>query len=123
MDSRIFEDLARGVLSKYFQADLQPRIVKGVNKRFDFVSPDFKIIGDAKYFALVRGTRLPPAKFSVIAEYVWLLEKTSAEIKFLAFGNDRRVAEWWIKKYGDLLNGIHFFYIDNSGAIFNLLEN
>jgi hypothetical protein len=50
-------------------------------------------VGDAKYYTLVGGKRLLPAKFSVIAEHVWLLEKTEALGTSLVFGNERRVPE------------------------------
>jgi len=55
---------------------------------------------------------IPPAKFSVIAEYVWLLEKTNAATKFLVFGNDRRVPETWLTFYGNLIDNIDFFFLD-----------
>jgi hypothetical protein len=73
-----FEEFARRVFSQYFGVSLSEGQVPGVPKLFDFVSPDGSIVGDAKYFTLVGGRRLPPAKFSVIAEHVWLLEKTGA---------------------------------------------
>ncbi len=76
LTSRAFEKLARAVMSKHFGVPLTPGLVPGVPKRFDLVSPSKDIIGDAKYLTLVRGQRRPSAKFSDIAEYVWLLEKT-----------------------------------------------
>ncbi|MCK5582489.1 MAG: hypothetical protein KAI33_01800, partial [Elusimicrobiales bacterium] len=75
---------------------------------------DGSIIGDAKYFTLVHGRSLPPAKFSVIAEHVWLLEKTKAKRKFLVFGNDKRVPEEWLKRYGNLVKNIVFYFIDDE---------
>lgn len=92
LSPRAFEELAQAVMSDHLGAPLAPGQVPGVPKEFDLVSPDQDIVGDAKYFTLVRGQPLPPAKFSVIAEYVWLLEKTSASIKFLVFGKRRQTA-------------------------------
>lgn len=43
----------------------------------------------------VGGQHLPPAKFSIIAGHVWLLEKTGAANKFLVFGNDVEVLKRW----------------------------
>jgi hypothetical protein len=60
------------------------------------------VVGDAKYFTRVGGVGLPPAKFSIIAEHVWLLEKTGAPTTFLVFGNDRQVPIRWLERYGDL---------------------
>jgi hypothetical protein len=61
LSPRAFEDLARLVMSNYFGVLLKPGQVSGVPKEFDLVSPDGSIVGDAKYFTLVRGQRLPPA--------------------------------------------------------------
>jgi hypothetical protein len=36
---------------------------------------------------------LPAAKFSIVAEHIWLLEKSGASTKFLVFGNQREVPE------------------------------
>lgn len=69
----------------------------------------------------MKGTGIPPAKFATIAEYVWLLEKTNAEHKFLVFGNDRRVPEWWLERYGNLLNGVDFYFLDKD-SILHLLN-
>ncbi|MFN2242037.1 MAG: hypothetical protein ACK2U2_07105, partial [Anaerolineae bacterium] len=80
---------------------------------WDMVSPDGDIVGDAKYFTLVHGQRLPPAKFSVIGEHVWLLEKTEAPTTFLVFGNDRQVPEL----YGSLVAGVSFFFLDDEGDL------
>lgn len=88
-----FEDLARSVMNAHFGVPLVTEQVPGVPKEFDLVSPDGSIIGDAKYFTLVQGQRLPPAKFSVIAEHVWLLKKTRASVRFLVFGNQREVPQ------------------------------
>ena len=81
-----FENFARRVMSEHFGTQLRKGRVSGIPKEFDMVSADCKIVGDAKYFTMVRGVFIPPAKFSVIAEHVWLLEKTTATHKFLVFG-------------------------------------
>ena len=112
-----FEELARQVFNQYFGVSLTERQVSGVPKLFDFVSPDGSIVGDAKYFTLVGGHRLPPAKFSVIAEHVWLLEKTGANTKFLVFGNDREVPVRWLARYGALVSSVRFFFMDDGGEI------
>ena len=105
-----FEALAQRVMSDYLGVALAPGKIPGVPKKFDLVSLGQDVIGDAKYFTLVRGKRLPPAKFSIIAEYVWLLEKTRAMVTFLVFGNDRRVPELWLKRYGHLSSGVDFYF-------------
>ncbi len=112
-----FETLARRVLSDYYAVDLIPASLAGIAKLFDFVSPDRRIVGDAKYFSLVGGVGLPPAKFSIIAEHVWLLEKTSAPTTFLVFGNDRAVPLRWLARYGVLASSVAFFFVYDDGTL------
>lgn len=109
-----FEALARRVLSRHFGVPLAAGRVTGVPKLFDLVSPDGAVVGDAKYYTLVGGERLPPAKFSVIAEHVWLLEKTQAARRFLVFGNDARVPRLWLERYGHLAAGVTFFFLHDD---------
>ena len=111
-----FEKLAQIAMSAFFQTALAPRQVPGVPKMFDLVSTDNRIVGDAKFYTLVRGVGLPPAKFSVIAEHVWLLEKANADRRFLVFGNDRRVPEEWLKRYGHLARDVEFYFIADDGV-------
>lgn len=114
MTSEQFEELCRVELSKYFGVPLSKGKVSGIPKEFDMVSSDGDIVGDAKYLTMVRGEKIPPAKFSVIAEHVWLLEKTSSRHKFLVFGNDRRVPIEWLKRYGHLVENVRFFFLNTK---------
>jgi len=117
-----FEELARSVMSEHFGVPLVSGQSPGVPKEFDMVSSDGDIVGDAKYFTLVQGQRLPPAKFSVIAEHVWLLEKTQATIRFLVFGNQREVPQLWLKRYGSLVSNVKFYFLTDAGALELLTE-
>jgi hypothetical protein len=112
-----FERLARHVFETRYGLALPAGTVPGVRKKFDFVSADHRIVGDAKYYTRVRGVGLPPAKFSVIAEHVWLLEKTHAATQFLVFGNDREVPLRWLERYGSLTNGINFYFLTDDGEL------
>jgi hypothetical protein len=114
---RAFEELARGVMSDHFGVPLGPGEVPGVPKRFDLISPDKQIVGDAKYFTLVQGQRLPPAKFSIIAEHVWLLEKTGTRQTFLVFGNDPDVPKLWLARYGGLATTVAFYFLTDDGQL------
>lgn len=116
-----FEELARRVMSGYFKTRLEKRRKEGWPKEFDLVSPDYGIVGDAKYYSMVRGKNLPPAKFATIAEHVWMLESIDADIKFLVFGNDRRVPLEWIKRYGYMVKTVKFYFIDENGEVEELL--
>lgn len=112
-----FETLAGRVLSEHYGVRLAPGTVGDVHKRFDFVSHDQQIVGDAKYYTRVRGTGLPPAKFATIAEHVWLLEKTGAQNTFLVFGNDREVPLLWLKRYGNLVGDVIFYLLTDDGRL------
>ena len=120
-DAREFEEFARRVMSDYFRVKLEKRRKPGWPKEFDLVSGDYRIVGDAKYYTMVKGRRLPPAKFSSIAEHVWMLETIDADVKFLVFGNDKRVPLEWIKRYGNMVKTVMFFFIDKKGKIEKLL--
>ena len=120
-NAREFEELARRIMSKYFGVKLSKGKKPGWPKEFDLVSPDFKIVGDVKYYTMVRGTSLPPAKFATIAEHVWMLENIEADIKFLVFGNDKRVPLKWLEKYGYLVKSVKFYFINNDGKVEELL--
>ncbi len=112
-----FESLAREVCSEHYGRRLRPGRVPGVPKLFDLVSEDGSVVGDAKYYDLVRGVADPPAKFSVIAEHVWLLEKIEPRVRFLVFGNNPAVPERWLAKYGGLVKGIDFLFLKGSGQL------
>jgi len=111
-EATAFEELARRYLSEKWKVELKVRQVRFTNtcaKKFDLVSEDFRYIGDAKY---LKNIAVPAAKWSTIAEYVWLLEKTSAQHKFLVFGKDKEVAARWLERYGSLVRGVEFYFFD-----------
>lgn len=120
-DAREFEELARRIMSKYFGV----RLGKGKKpewlKEFDLVPPDFRIVADVKYYTMVRGSLLPPAKFATIAEHVWMLENIDVDVKFLVFGNDKRVPLKWLEKYGYLVKSVKFYFVNDNGTIEELL--
>ena len=116
-DWREFEKFAREKMSQYFGIQLEERKPKGSPKKFDMVSINEDIVGDAKYLTLVHRKRLPPAKFMEIAGHVWLLEKVNAKKRFLVFGNQKHVPEWWLEKYGYLVHNVEFYFIDDKGNI------
>jgi hypothetical protein len=112
-----FEALAAQILGEHYQMPLAPGVVADIRKRFDFVSADAQIVGDAKYSTLVGGERLPPAKFATIVEHVWLLEKTNAPTQFLVFGHDREAPLRWLKRYGPLAGSVQFFFLSDEGHL------
>ena len=89
--------------------------INGVEKTFDLVSEDKEYIGDVKYY---KNIKVPAAKWSTIAEYVWLLEKTNAKKIFLVFGKDVDVPKRWLKRFGPLTN-VEFYFFE-SGKLLKL---
>jgi hypothetical protein len=120
MNWREFEKQARKVMSQYFGIKLVEKNPKDFPKRFDMVSTSEEFVGDAKFLTLVHGERLPPAKFMEISGHVWLLEKVDAKKRFLVFGNQRRVPEWWLEKYGNLVQDVEFYFIDKQSKVHRL---
>jgi hypothetical protein len=104
-------------MSKFFQTTLVKKNPKGSPKKFDMVSSDEKIVGDAKFLTLVRGKKTPSAKLMEIAGHVWLLEKVSAGRRFLVFGNQSEVPKLWLRKYAQLVQNVEFYFIDETGTI------
>ena len=112
-----FQRLARGVMSQRMGGDLSPGSLPHIPKRWDMLSVTGRTVGDAKYYTLVHSKGLAAAKFSTIAEHVWLLEKTGAATAFLVFGNDRRVPEQWLERYGHLVGGVRFYFLSDEGEL------
>jgi hypothetical protein len=117
MNWKEFEELARKEMTQYFGVKLVEKNPKSFPKRFDMVSADENIIGDAKYLTLVHRRKFPPAKMMEIAGHVWLLEKVNAKTRFLVFGNQRSVPEKWLEKYGNYARNIDFYFIDDHANV------
>jgi hypothetical protein len=109
--------LARRIMSTLYSTPLEPRRIPAMPKLFDMVSADYSVVGDAKYFTMVQDERIPLAKFSVIAEHVWLLGQCQADRRFLVFGHDRRVPEEWLRRYGSLVHGVQFYFLGFDGDL------
>ncbi len=112
-----FEELARRVLTEHYGVLFPRGSVSGVRKQFDFVSPDYQVVGHALYFPRVEGLGLPPAKFSIVGEHLWLLDKTGAPTRFLVFGEDRELPLRWFERYGNLAPTVTFFFLSDRGAL------
>lgn len=114
-DWRSFEDRARQYFSKLWSVDLQARTIRvdgQVGWKFDLVSPDLRTVGDAKW---LKNIKVPAAKWSVIAEYVWLLQKVQADRAFMVFGHDIEVAERWLRRMRSLTAPVEFYFLGGAG--------
>ncbi len=118
-----FEARARRVLSELWQVDLQPRAVRlggAVDKRFDLVSTDGAIVGDAKRY---KSLKTPAAKWSTIAEYVWLLQHVPAGARtFLVFGGDIDVPMRWLHRFRPLARPVTFYYLDEEDELHQIAD-
>jgi len=70
MTASEFEEFARETFSRKFGVPLNKARRPRFPKEFDLVSDDGQIDGDANFYVVVGGTRIPPAKWSVIAKHV-----------------------------------------------------
>lgn len=115
--AREFEVFARRTFEREYATTLREKRLEGVPKRWDFVSDDGQIVGDAKFYTLVNGTDFPPAKMSVISEHVWLLSKLVVRQRFLVFGNEARIPRLWLEKHRHLTEGIKFWFLYPDGTL------
>jgi hypothetical protein len=123
MDWKGFEELARRVMSRFFDSELTKKRPKGFPKEFDLVSVNEDIVGDAKFLTLVHREKFPPAKMMEISGHVWLLEKLNAKKRFLVFGNQRDVPLLWLEKYGNLVHNVEFYFVDERGNLERLSQD
>ncbi len=118
---RNFEDFAREIMSKHFGVKLMPKKLPSWPKLFDMASPDYTIVGEAIFMAASKEkAKILPGRLSYITERVWLLEKTDAKIKFIAFGGDATSPKEWLKRYGKFASEIQFYVIAGDGDLIRL---
>lgn len=60
MTASEFEEFARETFSRKFGVPLDKARRPGFPREFDLVSMDGQIVGDAKFYSMVGGTRIPP---------------------------------------------------------------
>ncbi|MGW7484213.1 hypothetical protein ACWGH8_37220 [Nonomuraea muscovyensis] len=113
-DWRTFEDHARRYFSALWGVELTERSVNVGGKvpwKFDLVSPDQRIVGDAKW---LKNIKVPAAKWQAIAECIWLLQKVQAERVFMVFGQDALVGERYLRRVRPLTAPVEFYFLDGS---------
>src|SRR5258708_18301595 len=117
---REFEIFAKERMSKHFGVPLHSNAPDDFPRKFDLVSQDETIVGDAKYLTMVARQYEPPAKLMEITGHVWLLEKVRARTRFLVFGNQIEVAQLWLRKYGGLPTSVEFYFLAPNGKVTDL---
>lgn len=112
---KVFELHAQAYLSELWGVDLRERTVQvggSVPWKFDLVSPDQRIVGDAKW---MKNIAVPAAKWQAISEYIWLLQKVQADRVFMVFGQDIEVAQRYLRRVRPLTAPLEFFFLDSDG--------
>jgi hypothetical protein len=112
---RSFQTYAQEYFSRLWGAELLEREVRvggQVPWKFDLVSPDGRIVGDAKW---LKNIPVPAAKWQAIAECVWLLQKVRADRVFMVFGRDIEVPQRYLQRVGPLTHPVEFYFLDDSG--------
>ncbi len=115
-DWKSFEKYAQQYFSKLWGIELRERPVSIsglVPWKFDLVSIDGHFVGDAKW---LKNIKVPAAKWQAIAEYIWLLQKVSADKVFMVFGQHSEVAERYLKRIRPLTHPVEFYFLDGSGC-------
>ena len=111
-----FEGIARRYFSDLWGKDLASGSVAvggAVPKQFDFVSADGRFVGDARWYKNIRS---PAAKWSTISEYVWLLQRVSADKTFIVFGHDPEVPERYLQRFRPLVGPVEFYFLNATGS-------
>jgi hypothetical protein len=118
MTPREFEQIAKGAMERHYGCRFHVGRKGEHAKRFDYVSEDGSVLGDAKYYTLVHRRSLPPAEYATIVEHVWLLEKMPLPVArcFLVFGNQIEVPTMWLDRYGHLAT-IDFLFVADDGSM------
>jgi len=96
---------------------MQQNVETHYGRTVDFASADGRAVGE---IIIVQNKRSPSAYMLKIAGHIWFLEKTRAEEKFLIFYGDRSVPEWWLKRYGQLIEGVRFYFMEDDGRLIEL---
>jgi hypothetical protein len=111
-----FEGLARRLLSHHYAVQLARGSLPAWRMSSISSPPTDTSSAIRKYFAPVRGVGLPSAKFSIIAEHVWLLERASPTA-FLVSGNDREVPLRWLARCAQLAVSVAFLFLSDDAKL------
>ena len=96
--------------------------INGKVKNFDLLNIDEKIVGDIKHYRMTSGGNNPSAKFSVLNEYSWLMQKLEQFQKqkwrkVFVIGEDPNVVKKYISIFDAWLDDIQIYFCDASGKL------
>jgi hypothetical protein len=106
-----FQARGKKQLEVFFKIELSEKLILPT-KRWDYVSADESIVGDAKLLSYEGSAS---AEKSIISEHVWLLEKIPARVKFILFGGNSNTPVDWLRRWRQLLpENILFLYLEGD---------
>ena len=119
-----FEENARRAIEEKLKIELPSGKVNinGKYKNFDLVNLENKVVGDVKNYKTTSGGNRPSAKFSVLNEYVWLMQLLEKfdNIKWkklFVVGEDLDMIKQYIKEFDKWLDDIEFYYYSEQKGI------
>ncbi len=119
-----FEDMARNAIEKEVGSTLPGGEIgiTGKTKRFDLLNVDERIVGDIKHYSMTAGGNIPSAKFSILNEYAWLMQRLEQHQKqkwrkIFVIGDDPVVVKKYISTYDAWLDDIEIYFCDAKGRL------
>lgn len=124
---KIFEDNIRRLVEKLYQTSFPEGGLVRINgkaKKFDFVDVKNSIAGDCKHYSFTKTGKRPSAKFSVLNEYVWLLQKLAPHWKkFIVIGNDESLVRKYVQEYSPWLEDVTIYFSDGHDKLITIKPN
>lgn len=118
-----FEITARHALEHHLSFKLASGKIdiNGKTKSFDLVNKAERIVGDVKNYTITSGGNRPSAKYSVLNEYVWLMqlvEQYSGHkwTKLLVIGEDYKTAKQYAIEFDKWLDDVNIFFSQEKMA-------
>ena len=119
-----FENKARTAIEKELGTKLPSGFlnINGKMKNFDLINEKLRIVGDIKNYKKTSGGNRPSAKFSILNEYVWLmqlLEKYDNKEwkKLFVIGEDLTMLKDYVKEFEKWLGNIEFYFFSTNSGI------
>ena len=119
-----FEGMARNAIEKEVGGTLPggETGITGKTKRFDLLNVDGRIVGDIKHYRMTAGGNIPSAKFSILNEYAWLMQRLEQHQKrkwrkIFVIGDDPVVVKKYSSTYDAWLDDIEIYFCDAKGRL------
>jgi len=123
---KAFEDNVRKILENHYKTSFPADTfvnINGKKKRFDFVDFKNNIVGDSKYYSFTKAGNRPSAKFSILNEYIWLLQKLPNEwVRFIVIGTDETLARKYVNEYLPWLENVTIYFSDGKEKLITIKE-